>query len=283
MEFYGEQPTVDLTYSDVFLVPRHSAVTSRLDVDLSPRTARPTIPLVSANMNSVTGPRLAATLARGGLGVLPQDMPLQDLDAAIRWVKDQPVRWDTPLVLPPEATVAEAAGLLPARGARDRRRRGTRRSPPHRRRARDRTGDAARNRPSRRAARRPDARTGGVHRRRRRRKRATRVRPPRRRRRGDGLRPAPRPRRRHALAAQRAALDAVPPGGRRRAGSSSRRRSASTATSRRRPGRSPRRVSTSSSSTRRTVTRKECCRRCAPCRTRLGIPIAAGNVVTTEG
>ena len=41
-------------------------------------------------------------------------MPLQELDAAIRWVKDQPVRWDTPLVLPPEATVADAARLLPA-------------------------------------------------------------------------------------------------------------------------------------------------------------------------
>ena len=116
MEFYGEQPEVDLTYSDVFLVPRHSSVTSRLDVDLSPADGTTaTIPIVSANMNSVTGARLAATLARrGGLGVLPQDMPLQELDAAIRWVKDQPVRWDTPLVLPPEATVADAARLLPA-------------------------------------------------------------------------------------------------------------------------------------------------------------------------
>ncbi|MFC6326383.1 GuaB1 family IMP dehydrogenase-related protein [Microbacterium koreense] len=115
MEFYGEQPNVDLTYSDVFLVPRRSSITSRLDVDLSPGDGTTaTIPLVSANMNSVTGPRLAATLARrGGLGVLPQDMPLQELDAAIRWVKDQPVAWDTPLVLPPEATVADAARLLP--------------------------------------------------------------------------------------------------------------------------------------------------------------------------
>ncbi|MFG6502740.1 GuaB1 family IMP dehydrogenase-related protein [Microbacterium sp. P05] len=115
MEFYGEQPEVDLTYSDVFLVPRRSAVTSRLDVDLSPgdgTAAR--IPIVSANMNSVTGPRLAATLARrGGLGVLPQDMPLQDLDAAIREVKAQPVAWDTPLILSPDATVADAARLLP--------------------------------------------------------------------------------------------------------------------------------------------------------------------------
>ncbi|HEV7951473.1 MAG TPA: IMP dehydrogenase, partial [Glaciihabitans sp.] len=94
MEFYETTPKHDLTYSDVFLVPSHSEVGSRLDVSLAPRDGTAaTIPLVSANMNSVTGPRLAATLARrGGLGVLPQDMPLQDLDAAIRWVKDQPVQ-----------------------------------------------------------------------------------------------------------------------------------------------------------------------------------------------
>jgi IMP dehydrogenase len=116
MKFSGEQPAVDLTYSDVFLVPRRSAVTSRLQVDLAPDDGTPaTIPLVSSNMNSVTGPRLAATLARrGGLGVLPQDLPLQELDASIRWVKRQPVRWDTPLVLAPGATVADALRLLPA-------------------------------------------------------------------------------------------------------------------------------------------------------------------------
>ncbi|GAA1956562.1 GMP reductase [Microbacterium aquimaris] len=116
MEFYGARPETDLTYSDVFLVPRRSGVTSRLEVDLAPADGTPaTLPLVSANMNSVTGPRLAATLARrGGLGVLPQDMPLQDLDTAIRWVKSQPVPWDTPLVLPPDMTVADAARVLPA-------------------------------------------------------------------------------------------------------------------------------------------------------------------------
>lgn len=116
MQFSGTRPTVDLTYSDVFLVPRRSEVTSRLDVDLSPRDGTTaTIPLVASNMNSVTGPRLAAALARrGGIAVLPQDMPLQEIDAAIRWVKDQPSQWDTPIVLAADATVAEAAALLPA-------------------------------------------------------------------------------------------------------------------------------------------------------------------------
>jgi IMP dehydrogenase len=115
MRFLGPVPAHDLTYSDVFLVPSRSAVTSRLDVDLAPGDGSgATIPIVSANMNSVTGPRLAATLARrGGLGVLPQDLPLQELGEAIRWVKQQPVAWDTPIVLSPEQTVAEALRQLP--------------------------------------------------------------------------------------------------------------------------------------------------------------------------
>lgn len=115
MQFIGSQPTVDLTYSDVFLVPRHSDVGSRLRVDLAPGDGTPsTIPIVAANMNAVTGPRLAAVIARrGGLGVLPQDMSVADLLDAIRWVKRQPVACDTPLVLPPESTVADALRLVP--------------------------------------------------------------------------------------------------------------------------------------------------------------------------
>jgi IMP dehydrogenase len=116
MRFYETKPRHDLTYSDVFLVPSHSDVGSRLNVSLAPNDGTAAqIPIVSANMNSVTGPRLAASLARrGGLGVLPQDMHLQDLDAAIRWVKDQPVAYDTPLLLRPDDTVATALTMLPA-------------------------------------------------------------------------------------------------------------------------------------------------------------------------
>src|SRR5215213_368736 len=114
MRFYGNASGDDLTYSDVFLVPSRSSVTSRLEVDLSPDDGTgASIPVVSANMNSVTGPALAATLARrGGLGVLPQDLPLQGLDSAIRWVKDQPTWIDTPLRLGAHDTVSTALSLL---------------------------------------------------------------------------------------------------------------------------------------------------------------------------
>lgn len=116
MEFYRTAPTHDLTYSDVFLVPSRSAVTSRLDVSLATEDGSgASIPIVSANMNSVTGPRLAATLARrGGLSVLPQDLHLQELAEAIRWVKSQPVAYDTPHVFSPDATAADALLALPA-------------------------------------------------------------------------------------------------------------------------------------------------------------------------
>lgn len=105
----------DLTYSDVFLVPSRSNVTSRMDVSLAPEDGTgASIPIVSANMNSVTGPRLAATLARrGGLGVLPQDMHPQDLEAAIAWVKSQPTVFDSPFVMNPAETVADALTAVP--------------------------------------------------------------------------------------------------------------------------------------------------------------------------
>jgi len=96
MRFSSTLPAHDLTYSDVFLIPSRSGVASRLDVDLSPDDGTgATIPIVSANMNSVTGRRLAATLARrGGLGVLPQDLATDDAVAAITWVKEQSPVWD---------------------------------------------------------------------------------------------------------------------------------------------------------------------------------------------
>lgn len=116
MKFHGAQPQFDLTYSDVFLIPSRSEISSRLDVSLETDDGTgATIPLVSANMNSVTGQRLAAAMAkRGGLGVLPQDLSLQDLDAAIRWVKEQDPVFDSALELPSDATVAQARGKVPA-------------------------------------------------------------------------------------------------------------------------------------------------------------------------
>ena len=110
-------PPYDLTYDDVFMVPNRSAVASRYDVDLATDDGTgTTIPIVVANMTAVAGRRMAETVARrGGLVVIPQDIPLEVVADVIAWVKQRDLVLDTPIVLEPTATVADALALLPKR------------------------------------------------------------------------------------------------------------------------------------------------------------------------
>jgi IMP dehydrogenase len=107
-------PAYDLTYDDVFMVPSRSAVGSRHAVDLaSPDGSGTTIPLVVANMTAIAGRRMAETMARrGGLAVIPQDIPLDVVTEVIGWVKQRHLVHDTAITLGPTATVAEALSLL---------------------------------------------------------------------------------------------------------------------------------------------------------------------------
>jgi IMP dehydrogenase len=113
MRFINE-PATDLTYSDVFLVPSASEVVSRFDVDLSSDdSSGTTIPLVAANMTAVSGRRMAETVARrGGLAVLPQDVPAEVIAEVVSWVKRRDTVWETPLKLRPENTVIDALHLI---------------------------------------------------------------------------------------------------------------------------------------------------------------------------
>ncbi|MDT0268870.1 GuaB1 family IMP dehydrogenase-related protein [Streptomyces sp. DSM 44915] len=118
MKFLNDaKPSYDLTYDDVFMVPNRSAVGSRLAVDLSsPDGSGTTIPLVVANMTAVAGRRMAETVARrGGLVVIPQDIPLDVVTEVIGWVKRRHLVLDTPITLDPTQTVADALALLPKR------------------------------------------------------------------------------------------------------------------------------------------------------------------------
>jgi IMP dehydrogenase len=110
-------PAHDLAYSDVFLVPSRSSVTSRLAVDLGTRDGSgTTIPIVVANMTAVAGRRMAETVARrGGLVILPQDIPVDVVADVISWVKSRDLVHDTPLTLSPDATTGHALSLLPKR------------------------------------------------------------------------------------------------------------------------------------------------------------------------
>jgi IMP dehydrogenase len=113
-------PAYDLTYDDVFMVPRRSDVASRYDVDLAPPDGTGlTMPLVASNMTAVSGRRMAETLARrGGLAVLPQDIPLEIVADVVGWVKERHPLFETPIVLEPTQTVSDALALLPKRAHR---------------------------------------------------------------------------------------------------------------------------------------------------------------------
>ncbi|MEV4678478.1 MULTISPECIES: GuaB1 family IMP dehydrogenase-related protein [Actinomadura] len=110
----GERSAHDLTYNDVFMVPRRSAVGSRLEVDLSTSDGSgTTIPLVVANMTAVSGRRMAETVARrGALAVLPQDIPADVVAEVIGWVKGRDLVVDTPIRLDPGSTAGDALALL---------------------------------------------------------------------------------------------------------------------------------------------------------------------------
>ncbi|WP_146339272.1 IMP dehydrogenase [Nesterenkonia sp. NBAIMH1] len=101
-------PAHDLTYSDAFLIPSFSDAGSRFQVNFAADDGTGcSTPLVASNMTAVTGARMLETMARrGGLGVLPQDVPVAEAAETIRWVKAQ-----HPILENPAKAGADAAAL----------------------------------------------------------------------------------------------------------------------------------------------------------------------------
>ncbi len=115
MRFLDDRrPATDLTYSDVFLAPSSSKIASRMEVDLTPRDGTGLVlPIVVANMTAVAGRRMAETVARrGGIAVLPQDIPVDILESNVRYVKSRHAVYETPITLQPTQTVQEGLNLI---------------------------------------------------------------------------------------------------------------------------------------------------------------------------
>ena len=110
----GHRPGYDLTYNDVFIVPNSSDIASRFDVDLSTSDGSgTTIPVVVANMTAVAGRRMAETVARrGGLVILPQDLPITAVQQTVEFVKSRDLVLDTPVMLAPDDSVSDAIALI---------------------------------------------------------------------------------------------------------------------------------------------------------------------------
>ena len=96
------------------MVPSLSDIESRMDVDLTPPDGvGTTFPLVVSNMNAVSGKRMAETVARrGGIAILPQDMPDSELKRSIDYVKSRHIIYETPLTLTVNDRIQDALNII---------------------------------------------------------------------------------------------------------------------------------------------------------------------------
>ena len=80
-----------MTFDDVLLVPKRSSIRSRRDVSTETwltRGIRLHIPIISANMDTVTEARMAVAMAQqGGIGILHRFMSIEKQVESVRRVK----------------------------------------------------------------------------------------------------------------------------------------------------------------------------------------------------
>ncbi len=107
------RPDTGLSFDDVLLVPKRSTARSRKDVStrthLTPGIEL-AIPIISANMDTVTESRMAIAMAQqGGIGILHRFMTLERQVEQVRRVKRaENMMVEDPVTLPLSASVAQA-------------------------------------------------------------------------------------------------------------------------------------------------------------------------------
>ena len=111
------RPDIALTFDDVLLVPRHSSIRSRRDIDMSTQLTREIrlhLPVISANMDTVTEAAMAIAMAQqGGIGVLHRFMSLERQAEQVRKVKRaESLVVHNPLTILPDASLAQARQVM---------------------------------------------------------------------------------------------------------------------------------------------------------------------------
>ncbi len=110
-----------LTFDDVLLVPKHSSVTSRKDVETSTylsRNIKLNVPIVSSNMDTVTESKMAIVMAQmGAIGIIHRFMSVEDhVSEVIKVKRSEMIRIDHPYRLGPENTLEDARTMMVDKG-----------------------------------------------------------------------------------------------------------------------------------------------------------------------
>jgi IMP dehydrogenase len=106
-----------LTFDDVLLVPKRSPVISRTQTDLKTKLSRNitiNIPLVSANMDTITESGMAIALAReGGIGIIHRFMTIGDqVDEVLRVKRSESVMIEQPYTIKDDRKVHDAKKMM---------------------------------------------------------------------------------------------------------------------------------------------------------------------------
>ena len=106
-----------LTFDDVLLVPKFSDIVSRSQTDLTTQLSRNisiNIPIISANMDTVTESTMAVTIAReGGIGIIHRFLTIQEEVDEIHKVKRAgSVIIENPYLINPEQTIQDAFKIM---------------------------------------------------------------------------------------------------------------------------------------------------------------------------
>ena len=106
-----------ITFDDVLLIPKVSKVSSRKDTDTSTRLTdniKLSIPIISANMDTVTEAGMAITIARlGGVGAIHRFNTIEKEAEEITKVKrEQNVIIENPYCVPPHFTLRQLRELM---------------------------------------------------------------------------------------------------------------------------------------------------------------------------
>ncbi len=115
------RPVTGLTFDDVLLVPRRSSIRSRRDAStrtrLTPEISLE-IPLVSANMDTVTETRMGIAMAhQGGIGILHRFMSIEQQAEMVERVKhSENLVVEEPLSIPAGSTIESARQLMADEG-----------------------------------------------------------------------------------------------------------------------------------------------------------------------